>query len=181
MKKVLYAALTALCVISLTTACAPVISKELREQVSKDLSFKEVLQDPEAYKGTLVLWGGKIIRSENQKQGTLLEVLQKPTDREGRPKDVDQSEGRFLALHEGFLDVAIYSEGREVTLAGEIKGKRVLPLGEIQYTYPVILTKEIYLWPAESKERLYPHPYPYTYPYWPYPWWRYGPYHYRYW
>ncbi|NIR17244.1 MAG: hypothetical protein GWN86_26345, partial [Desulfobacterales bacterium] len=61
--------------------CAPVISKDIRDQVARDLSFKEVLQDPEAYKGKMVLWGGVIIKAENQKEGTLIEVLQKPTDR----------------------------------------------------------------------------------------------------
>lgn len=179
MKDRVYIALISLFFILFTAACAPVISKELRDQVAKELSFKEVLQNPEAYKGNLVVWGGVIIRAENQKEGTLLEVLQKPTDREGRPKDVDHSDGRFLAIHEEFLDVAIYSHGREVTIAGEIKEKRVLPLGEIQYAYPLISVKEIHLWPAEKKERLYPYPYPY--PHWPYPWWWHRPHYYRYW
>lgn len=174
----LYIARISILVSLFAVACAPVISKGVREKVSAELSFKEVLQNPEAHRGELLLLGGEIIRSENTKEGTLIEVLQKPTDREGRPKDVDRSEGRFLALYDGFLDVAIYSKGREVTLAGEIRGKRVLPLGEIQYTYPVLAIREIHLWPLESKEK--PYPYPYPYPYWPYPWWRYGPYHYRY-
>lgn len=179
MKGRVYIALISILVFLFTAACAPVISKDIRDQVARDLSFKEVLQDPEAYKGKLVLWGGVIIKAENQKEGTLIEVLQKPTDREGRPKAVDHSDGRFLALYNGFLDVAIYSRDREVTIAGEIKEKRVLPLGDIQYAYPLILVRELHLWPAERKERLYPYPYPR--PYGPYPWWWYHPYPYRYW
>lgn len=80
--------------------------------------------------------------------------------------------------------MAIYSKGREVTLAGEVKGKRVLPLGEIEYTYPLIAIKEIHLWPDESKGLIYPYPYGY-YPYWYhpygyYPYWWYHP-HRRHW
>lgn len=179
MEKKIYGAWLVTFFILVIAGCAPVISKEIRDQVAQDLSFKEVLQDPEAYRGKMVLWGGVIIKAENQKEGTLIEVLQKPTDREGRPRAVDQSDGRFLALYDGFLDVAIYARGREVTIAGEIKEKRVLPLGDIQYAYPLILVRQLHLWPAERKERLYPYFYPG--PYGPNPWWWYHPYPYRYW
>ena len=56
---------------------------------------------------------------------------------------MDKSKGRFLALYKGFLDVAIYRRGREVTIGGKITGKRVLELGEIEYTYPFVEIKEI--------------------------------------
>jgi len=146
------------------SCCAPVISKELRSQVARDLTFKEILNNPEAYKDKVVFLGGVLIGAKNLREGTLIEVLQKPTDSQGRPKDADESLGRFLALYDGYLDVAIYSRGREVTVAGEIRGKKVLPLGEIEYTYPLISAKEIHLWRPERKEKIY---------YYPYPWWHY--------
>ncbi len=158
----------------LAAGCAPVISKNLREQVEKEISFKDVIQDPEAYQGKVVLWGGEIIEAKNMKEGTMIEVLQKPTDSQGKPKKVDRSDGRFLALYDGYLDVAIYTKGRDVTVAGEVKGKKVLPLGEIEYTYPIISVKEIHLWPEKIKERhyhYYHHPLPHLY----YPWWYYPP------
>jgi len=154
----------------LASACAPAISKGLRAQVDQAIRFEEVIENPGAYQGKLVLWGGVIIGAKNRREGTLIEVLQKPTDMEQRPKDVDRSEGRFLALYDGYLDVAIYAQGRDVTVAGEIKGKRVMPLDEIEYTYPLILVKEIHLWPLKSDDRVYP------YPYWHYPWRWYYPY-----
>jgi outer membrane lipoprotein len=161
----------AYCLFSLT-GCAPVISKQLREQVARELTFSEVLKNTEAYKGKTVLWSGVIISSVNLKEGTMIEVLQKPADMQGKPKDVDESEGRFLALYPGYLDVAIYNGGRKVTVAGEVQGKRIQPLGEIDYTYPFISAKKIHLWPVEKKDRVY-----YPCPYWHYPRW-YGPYWY---
>lgn len=154
-----------LAVMFVVTGCAPVISKNLREQVEKEISFKQVISNPDAYQGKMVIWGGVIIAAKNTKEGTLIEILQKPTDAQGRPKDVDRSDGRFLALYDRYLDAAIYAQGREVTVAGEIKGKRILPMGEIQYTYPMILAKEIHLWPARTRERIYMHPYPHWYYY----------------
>ena len=156
--------------------CAPIISKQLKREVSRDITFKEVIKNPETYKGKVVLLSGVILGSKNRKEGTLIELLQKPPDMEGRPKTVDESDGRFLALYDGYLDTAIYSRGREATVAGEIKGKRTLPLGEIEYTYPLILIREIHLFKTKKEERFHPYPYPYWwyppwgwYPYW-YPW-----------
>ena len=160
------------------SGCAPVISKQLRQQVAKNLTLGAVSKNPDAYKGKVVLWSGMIINSVNLKEGTMIEVLQKPADMQGRPKDMDESQGRFLALYPGYLDVAIYSQGRKVTVAGQVQGKKIQPLGEINYTYPLISAKEIHLWPPKKEERVYyPCPYPYPYPSWHYPWW-YGPYWY---
>ena len=170
MKKLMDILAILLVVMFVAAGCAPVISKGLRAQVDKEIRFEEVIQNPEVYQDKVVVWGGVIIAAKNLKEGTLIEVLQKPTDIGRRPKDTDHSEGRFLALYDGYLDVSIYARGREVTVAGEIKGKRVLPLGEIEYTYPLISVKEIHLWAPKSEDRLYPYPYRY------YPWWWYHPY-----
>jgi len=161
-----------LLVILLVTGCAPVISKPLREQVDKTLAFRHVFKDPEAHKGSVVVWAGVIIESKNTKEGTLIEILQRPADFFGAPEESDRTEGRFLALYSSYLDIAVYSKGREVTVGGEVEGKRVMPLGEIQYSYPLVHAKEIYLWPDMSKERLAPYPYPYSPWGWYDPFWR---------
>ena len=157
----------------ISAGCVPVISKQLREEVSRDITFKEIIKDPEAYKGKIVLFSGIILGSKNTKEGTLIEMLQKPADIEGRPKDIDESDGRFLALYDGYLDTAIYNRGREALVAGEIRGKRVLPLDEIEYAYPLVSVKEIHLFKVRKEERFYPYPYPYWWysPWWHYPYW----------
>ncbi len=162
------------------TGCAPVISKGLRDQAANGPTFIDVLQDPDDHRGKVVIWGGVIIGAENKKEGTLIEVLQKPTDIAGQPWDTDRSGGRFLALYKGFLDVELFAKGRELTVGGTIMGKRVLPLGEISYAYPFVEVKEIHLW-QERREEYYPPPYWYYSPYDPW-WWHYPhrhPYRYR--
>jgi outer membrane lipoprotein len=151
----------------ISAGCAPLISKELRRELSPDITFKQVIKDPDAHKGKTVLISGIILGSKNTKEGTLIEILQKPADIGGRPKDVDDSDGRFLALYDGYLDTAIYSRGRDVAVAGEITGKRILPLGEIDYIYPLISIKEIHLFKVRKEEGFRYHPYPY--------WWWYHP------
>lgn len=162
----------------IAAGCGPVISKTLREQVDKNLTFREVSKSPDAHKGAVVVWAGVIIEAKNTREGTLLEILQRQADLFGAPEETDRTDGRFLALYPSYLDAAVYSKGREVTVGGEVHGKRVMPLGEIQYTYPLVLAKEIHLWPDASRERLAPYPYPY-YPWgWYDPFW--GPWYYPY-
>lgn len=157
----------------LLPGCVYVISRDVRREVAPDLSFKEVIKDPDAHKGKLVIWGGVIIDSKNLKEGTRIVVLQKDLNSWGRPKESDESQGRFIVLHPGYADTAIYRKKREITVAGEITGRKVLPIDEIEYTYPVLFPREIHLWTERPKAE-------YPYPYWPYPWWWDYPY-YPYW
>lgn len=131
--------------------CAPVISKQIREQVKPGVTPEAVLSDPEHYKGETIVISGVVIEVENTKEETLLKVLQRPAGSRGKPKDVDTSGGRFLAIVDHYLDPVLYSKDRAITVGGEVQGTRILPLGEIQYTYPVIHVKEIYLWPVEKQ------------------------------
>ena len=83
------------------------------------------------------------------KEGTLFEILQSPAGFRGEGKDTDKSEGRFLVHNDSYLDLNIYTKGRSVTVAGQIRGKKVLPLGETEYTYPLIPQRNISL--ADSR------------------------------
>jgi len=173
----------------LLSGCAHVISKDLRDKADRALTFKQVLQDPNAYIDKITLWGGEIIQTINQKDGTtLVEVFQRPLGWREEPKLTQPSEGRFLALAEKYLDPYLFRRGRKVTVAGKILGAKMRPLGEMDYRYPLLLGEQIYLW----EEYYYPAYYPY-YPYYPYTsyypyyydpwwrpyWWRFNFYHYR--
>ncbi|MCL4537535.1 MAG: Slp family lipoprotein [Nitrospirae bacterium] len=129
----------------LLLGCAHVVSKELRDMADKGIAPMDIMKDPDAYRGRLVIIGGLIASSINTPEGTYIEVVQKPLDYRGRPEDTDISHGRFIILYEGYLDTAIYSHGREVTVAGEVIGKMIRPLGQIQYPYLLLKSKELHL------------------------------------
>jgi len=159
------------------SGCAPIIKPHDLSDLGadKEIALSQVVQDPEAYKGRMVLWGGEILRSANKKEGTVFEVLQLPLDKSDRPKDVDASEGRFLVVNPAYLDVAIYRPKREVTVVGEIQDVKTLPLGEIEYAYPYLRAKKIHLWEARPETIKVYHEYssvPWRYTYWSgYPFW----------
>jgi outer membrane lipoprotein len=125
--------------------CAHVISKELRDKAYGEPPTSALFKDPDEFKGRIVILGGVIVSSTNTQEGAYIEVLQKPLDYRGRPEDTDVSYGRFIIFSEGYLETAVYSQGREITVAGEIMGKELRPLGEIQYPYPLIKSTELHL------------------------------------
>lgn len=134
------------------SGCASVISDPVIQQVNQQASVEAVKERPDTFTGNMVLWSGQIIRTENLKEGTRIEVVHKPADSNSRPKKSDETEGRFLALTDQYLDPAIYERGREVTIAGKLDGMRSLPLGEIEYNYPLVMLEEIHLWPHRQQE-----------------------------
>ncbi|TWJ26418.1 Slp family lipoprotein [Geobacter argillaceus] len=156
------------------SGCARVISDQSRSLVDPTVQFAKLRDNPDNYIGKTVLLGGRIASARNTKEGGVLEIVQFELDGDV-PRDSFISHGRFLATSVDFLDSLIYKPDRLVTLVGEVKGKKTLPLDAMEYTYPVVAIREIYLWqPSESeKYLLYPpsryNPYYYGYgsePYW---------------
>lgn len=162
--------------------CVHAVSRGVLKEVDREITFAALIKAPNAYQGKVVMLGGVIVTAINKKEGTLLEVYQTRLDREGRPRDTDRSEGRFLALYQGFLDSEIYKQGREVTIAGTVEGEKVQMLGEVEYHYPYLLVKEIHLWEEEEPVQYEPYPWgPWYDPWYPWgPWGSWGWYSWRY-
>jgi outer membrane lipoprotein len=136
--------------ILLVMGCAPVISQDVLKDIDKDLPFQAVLRNPDSFKGKTILLGGKIIETIPLQGKTRMMVLQYPLGFRNKPTVDSGSEGRFIVEAPGFLDPVVYSAGRQVTVAGILDGKEVLPLGEINYTYPIVASRELYLWPVDD-------------------------------
>jgi len=134
--------------------CSPPFPVELLEKVEKNVSFAALQKDPENYAGKLLLFGGTIVETMNLKEGTRIEVLQRPLDEEARPEPSDRTDGRFLIVTGQFLDGAVYHRGRMITVIGEAGHPQVLPLGEIEYRYPVLEVKSLHLWSPYAGPRV---------------------------
>jgi outer membrane lipoprotein len=130
--------------------CAAVISKESLKTVDQDIRFEQLLENPDAYRGKVVLLGGEIINTENVPNKTVIVVLQRSLGYNRKPDSEGESKGRFIVSIPDFLDPAIYRPRRKITVVGSVMGKQVRPLGELEYAYPVIEKKELYIWPVEG-------------------------------
>ena len=129
------------------SACAPAISKQVRQQADQSLSFPVLSADPEAYKGKIVILGGVIAQITTKPEQTELEIVQKNLDSSGEPETTDTSYGRFLVIADRFLDPLIYKKDRRITVAGEVTGSEVRKLDTLEYRYPVLKALELKLWP----------------------------------
>lgn len=141
--------------LSFIIGCAPVISTELKAGADTSLSFKEVQENPGAYKGKVVLWGGEITQVLPQANGTtFIEILEWPLGRWDKPRKTVDFHGKFLVLGKEPLDTSIYKRGNRITIAGEIqgevKGSKIKELTDSTYRYTVVLEKEMQVWKNPS-------------------------------
>lgn len=141
------------------------VSRELRKQ-AKPLTLAQVVANPGACKGSVVIWSGQILDTVNGTNGGSIYVLKLPLDAQGRPERHGVSSGRFIARNRGFADPEIFRKGQLVTVAGIVAGVETEPLQKMQYPYPVIDAEEFHL--------LRRGPYSYYYYYYPY-WGWHGP------
>ena len=98
----------------LLTGCAHVISKDLRASADPSLTFKQVHQNSNTYKGKFVVWGGEIIETVNQKDGTtLIEVFQRPLGRRGGAQSHGSLRRKILNFGQEIFRLLPIPEGEE--------------------------------------------------------------------
>ena len=81
------------------------ISKDLRAMARTDITVKDVLKNPDAYKGSMLIWGGRVIKAVNRQEGTKITVLEIPLDSDGSPGFLETSHGQFIIKTTDFLDL----------------------------------------------------------------------------
>lgn len=171
----------------LLSACATSrLPEAIREPPPVDQSLTEVRENVAAHVGQRVRWGGRIAGVENRANETWLDIVARPLDSDGHPRRGDDSLGRFIARVDGFLDPAVYTKGREVTVAGTVERSITRSIGDYPYSYVVVKADTTNLWEPRVERRAYyrdPFYDPFYDPFWPtrlYPW--YAPYpFYPYW
>ena len=169
-------------VLVLAAGCASV-PHSLNVAVSEPMpELAQVQTQPEQAQGQTVRWGGTIARVENNKEGSLIEVVARPLQSNSRPSENALSQGRFLIATRSFLDPEVYVEGKSITAVGTLEGLQHRTIGEFEYPYPVLNASAIHLWPPRPERSNTPyydpwfHPYPYwhhPYRYHRYPYWYY--------
>lgn len=114
--------------------------------------FSTLLPDEAAKReatGELVRWGGHIVSVETRSQSSCFEIVAAPLGSGGRPRNVDRSEGRFIACRAGFYEPEVFKPGREVTISGRIEAFETRKVGAYDYHYPLVAADVVYLWPEQ--------------------------------
>ncbi|MGE0469900.1 MAG: Slp family lipoprotein [Nitrospira sp.] len=145
----------------LIAGCASqrVVPDELEPLVDRIVTFAEVIAAPESYQGRVLVLGGEVLKAKRLKDGTQIELLQLPLNKDERPiLDRQQSQGRFFAIQPKFLDPATIVAGTKMTIVGEVSGAKTDHLDDVEYRYPVVTVKHLHTWQEQSQEYIRPRP-----------------------
>lgn len=138
-----------LLMVTLLSACANVPRFDL-SAVDPAVEPAGAVRDFPAARGHRVHWGGSIIDTVNLKDSTRIEILAYPVDRQGRPDLTAKAQGRFILLHDGYLEAANYAPGRMVSAVGTLAQLHEGRVGDARVVYPLVHAEQIYLWPKSS-------------------------------
>lgn len=148
-------------VLFLSACASPPRSLESAPAASPDP--ERVSDNPQAFQGHEVIWGGRIVAVTNEADITRITVLAKPLDRRRRPDDDADGGARFMARFDGFRDPLVYRAGRSITVVGRIDGTRRAEVGDYSYAHPVVEVASHELWepkPVRREPRYDPFLYP---------------------
>jgi outer membrane lipoprotein len=126
-------------------ACAAPVFHNVQRAVA--IAAIDVQANGDAYAGTEILWGGRIVRVENLERTTEVEVVSYPLDRDRQPRTEDPTQGRFLLILPGFAEPFDYQAGRHLTVHGVLAGTRSGRVQEHEYLYPVVEPRVVHVWP----------------------------------
>jgi outer membrane lipoprotein len=94
-----------------------------------------------------VHWGGRIVRVDNLRDRTRVEVLAFPLSSLGEPLVNARAQGRFIVEKTGFLEPREYAPDRRVEVHGQLQGFEDGVVGDAAYRYPVVAVEQVKLWP----------------------------------
>jgi outer membrane lipoprotein len=129
---------------------------KVAENAERGISPTEVASMAVTVDDKLIQWGGVIVETSNLAETTELQILAYPLKSNGRPDVTASPTGRFLAQHPGYLERVDYRKGRQITATGRVTEQREGQVGEAAYTFPLLLSDELVLWPQQRDRQVSP-------------------------
>ena len=139
--------------IGMTMGCAQHHSSPfgdtLEAQVTPQILFSHVSQDPAGHTGKIIKVGGEVLSAKLLKDQTEVMVLQLPLNNHSVPKlNRLNSQGRFIAVQHTFLDPATLPQGTRLTIIGEVTGEKSVQVDADEKNYPILDIKALKVWPV---------------------------------
>ncbi|HTV43497.1 MAG TPA: Slp family lipoprotein [Candidatus Sulfotelmatobacter sp.] len=166
------------CLLAVFSGCSSYpFPRELWDK-AQVISISDVRANPDASRGAIVIWGGRIVNVVNDTNGSSIYIVGLPLRSSGRPRVRESSPGRFIATTSYFLDPEMFPQHALITIAGQLDGVWTEQLGNLQYPYPVVDIQSTYVWPPEQDSNVAFYAGPSWGPGWgpgwgwgAYPWW----------
>ena len=127
-------------------ACAPppVLKPTQAQEIAPDMAAAM----PDLYRGAEILWGGRIVEVRNRADASEIVIVAYPLDSRQRPRPKEPSQGRFIAVLEGYVESYDYPHDRFLTVSGKVDGSLGENVDEQPYVYTLVRAEGLHLWPA---------------------------------
>lgn len=117
--------------------------KPLRGDYS-DISPKAYQANP--IENLNIRWTGFVIDVENKKDHSCLTMIAKIPDAQAKPsRRIRVDQGRFIACKPTFIEPVSFLK-KPVTVTGQVKKVITKNIDELEYNYPLVDAKVIYVW-----------------------------------
>ncbi len=128
------------------SACSAIPEKLQLAENTNIIVFSDIKNNAEASVGQATRWGGIIAKVENQAKRTMIEVVSFELGNSAKPKQKNETAGRFRLYFSGLLDPVIYKKGKSITAVGTISVFEDGKIGEHEYQFPVLQATNVHLW-----------------------------------
>ncbi|CAH0533284.1 Outer membrane protein Slp [Vibrio stylophorae] len=99
--------------------------------------------------------GGVIAKVDNLAERTRVEIVSLPLSSSGRPDINANTQGRFVAYIDGFVEPVAFHPGRLISVLGQYSGQEQGKIGEYNYTFPVLMVSGTQLWNVSQEVIIY--------------------------
>lgn len=128
------------------SACSSIPEKLQTPENVTLVEFGSMKEDSISVVGQMARWGGIIALVKNNAENTMVEVVNFPLRSTMRPKQSNETQGRFRLYYDGLLDPVIYQKGKKITAVGTIVKSENGHIGEHEYQFPVLKASGVHLW-----------------------------------
>lgn len=142
------------CLLLVLAGCASQTTGPIANPTFQSPDLAQVRNSPDAHVGQSIRWGGRITQVVNHPDSTDIQIVEQALNNSGRPRSSDTSNGRFIARFNEFLDPAIYTIDKPITIVGIMESTEQGTIGEHPYTFPVIGVNQHRLWPQPEQTRI---------------------------
>lgn len=134
----------------LISACA-FTPKPIRQAPKPNLLLIEAQQNFAQHQGKMARWGGLILEINNKQSETQLHMIAFPLRFNGLPNPSYKPLGRFIVKTREFLEPAVYTKDRILTVIGKLSALTEERVDEKTLTLPVLELESHYLWPKQTR------------------------------
>ena len=127
--------------------CTSVVPEALRAQVDRRLTYAQLAEDPESYRGHLVVLGGEVLRMQPTSRDLNLVLAERPLSPLDESPLLVRASGGDLVVRVPGGARAGFQEGSVVTVVGVVQGRES---PEDPRSLPRLEARYIHVWPGGS-------------------------------